>query len=124
MKNHDEEFLQQARERKGFLLPEPFTPKEYFQHGHHIDTLPTHAPLPVNQSPPIIAEGTKTKSSKKPGHGDFETMGLKAPVDFFARLDRWREQHSDGTMIPSRPATIRWIVHNFLLGEEEAKKKG
>lgn len=47
------------------------------------------------------------------------TMGLKAPVELFARLDRWREQQ---IARPSRPASIRWIVWNYLQ-EQEAKPK-
>jgi hypothetical protein len=32
---------------------------------------------------------------------------------------------ADHVMQPSRPAAIRWIVHNFLLKEEaQAKKAG
>lgn len=53
-------------------------------------------------------------------------MTLKAPVEFFERLDRWCEQEQarrSMTMRPSRPAAIRWIVHNFLLKQEQGKRK-
>jgi hypothetical protein len=46
---------------------------------------------------------------------------LKAPVELFERLDRWclEVKERDGTvMAPSRPAAIRWIVHQFLLKQE------
>jgi hypothetical protein len=53
-------------------------------------------------------------------------LALKAPVEFFERLDRWREQYKrehDITMAPTRPAAIRWIVHNFLLKQEQQKPR-
>jgi hypothetical protein len=52
-------------------------------------------------------------------------MQLKAPVELFERLDRWREQYKsehETVMAPSRQAAIRWIVHNFLLKQEEKVK--
>jgi hypothetical protein len=49
-------------------------------------------------------------------------LGLKAPVELFERLDRWREQQ---VARPSRPASIRWIVHQFLLKQEQgAARRG
>ena len=45
-------------------------------------------------------------------------MALKAPVEFFERLDRWRLRQPM-TMKPSRPASIRWIVNQFLLKQEQ-----
>ena len=53
-------------------------------------------------------------------------LHLKAPVELFERLDRWCEQEQarqQMTMRPSRPAAIRWIVHNFLLKQEQGKRK-
>jgi hypothetical protein len=55
-----------------------------------------------------------------------EMLYLKAPVDFWDRLDRWREdyaQREDMTVTPSRPKSIRWIVHQFLLRQEQARKR-
>ena len=49
-------------------------------------------------------------------------LALKAPVEFFERLDRWRLAEP-GTMKPSRPASIRWIVHQFLLKQEQKTKR-
>jgi hypothetical protein len=55
---------------------------------------------------------------------DLPTMWLqvKAPVELFERLDRWRERYKSehaSVMAPSRQAAIRWIVHNFLLKQEQ-----
>jgi hypothetical protein len=53
-------------------------------------------------------------------------MGLKAPVEFFERIDRWCEQERERqgmTMRPSRPAAIRFIVHNFLLKQEQKAER-
>jgi hypothetical protein len=47
-------------------------------------------------------------------------LGLKAPVELFERLDRWREQQ---VARPSRPASIRWIVHQFLLKQEQQRAR-
>jgi hypothetical protein len=63
---------------------------------------------------------TPQQSTSKP----VETMWLhlKAPVEFFERIDRWCQQvkERDGTvMAPNRSAAIRWIVHNFLLKQEQ-----
>ena len=44
-------------------------------------------------------------------------LGLRAPVDWFEKLDQWREQQ-DFTPKPSRPASIRWIVWQFLQTQE------
>jgi hypothetical protein len=47
---------------------------------------------------------------------------LKAPVELFERLDRWRERYKaehGSVMAPDRQAAIRWIVHNFLLKQEQ-----
>jgi hypothetical protein len=49
-------------------------------------------------------------------------MSLKAPVEFFERLDRWCQQQKVAqgmTMKPSRAAAIRYIVYNFLLKQEQ-----
>jgi hypothetical protein len=64
--------------------------------------------------------------NQKTQAGEVPTMvlALKAPVEFFERLDRWCAQQKVArgmTMQPSRPAAIRWIVHNFLL-KQEAKR--
>ena len=64
----------------------------------------------------------------KPQADDAEptmTLGLKAPVELFERLDRWCEHQKEkrGMMMrPSRPAAIRYIVHNFLLKQEQAAR--
>jgi hypothetical protein len=68
----------------------------------------------------------EAKSGQPAGNEDkVETawMGLKAPVEFFERLDRWREAQPHFVK-PSRPAAIRWIVWQFLEGEaaKEAAK--
>jgi hypothetical protein len=65
---------------------------------------------------------------KQPKSADEPTMylSLKAPVSFFERLDRWCEQQKKAqgmTIRPSRPAAIRYILHNFLLKEEERAKR-
>ena len=59
---------------------------------------------------------------------DEPTMSLlvKAPVTFFERIDRWCEQQKEAqgmTIRPSRPAAIRYIVHHFLLKQEQSKPK-
>jgi len=46
-------------------------------------------------------------------------LALKAPVELFEELDRWREQQIGK---PSRPASIRWIVHQFLLQQKEERR--
>jgi hypothetical protein len=66
---------------------------------------------------------TKSEAQAKP-NADVPTMwlNLKAPVEFFERLDRWCERQKelhDMTMRPSRPAAIRYIVHQFLLKQEQ-----
>jgi hypothetical protein len=65
---------------------------------------------------------------KRSKSADEPTMSLlvKAPVTFFERIDRWCEQQKEAqgmTIRPSRPAAIRWIVHNFLLKQEQTKSK-
>jgi hypothetical protein len=53
-------------------------------------------------------------------------LGLKAPVELFERLDRWcaEQQQAQGmTIRPSGPAAIRYIVHNFLLRQEQLRKR-
>ena len=67
---------------------------------------------------------------KQSKSADEPTMSLlvKAPVEFFERIDRWCEQQKEAqgmTIKPSRPAAIRYIVHNFLLKQEQktARKK-
>ena len=45
-------------------------------------------------------------------------LGLRAPVDWFEKLDQWREQQ-DFTPKPSRPASIRWIVYQYLTKQEQ-----
>ena len=53
-------------------------------------------------------------------------LHLKAPVELFERLDRWCEQEQARqrmTIRPARPAAIRWIVHNFLLKQEQKAKR-
>jgi hypothetical protein len=42
------------------------------------------------------------------------------------RIDRWCEQQKElqgMTIRPSRPAAIRWIVHQFLLKQERSKPR-
>jgi hypothetical protein len=56
-------------------------------------------------------------------------LGLKAPVEWFERIDRWcaEQQQAQGmTIRPSRPAAIRYIVHQFLLKQEQlaTRRKG
>jgi len=46
-------------------------------------------------------------------------LGLKAPVEWFEKLDAWRELQ-DFTPKPSRPAAIRYIVWRFL--DKEAQR--
>jgi hypothetical protein len=69
-----------------------------------------------------------TKQQADPGDDAVPTMlmTLKAPVELFERLDRWCEQQQRQrgmTMKPSRPAAIRYIVHNFLLKQEQRRKR-
>jgi hypothetical protein len=55
-----------------------------------------------------------------------EALMLRAPVEFWQRLDRWCEQtakREEMTVAPSRPASIRWIVHQFLLKQEQQAKR-
>ena len=47
-----------------------------------------------------------------------ETLGLKAPVEWFEQLDAWREKQ-DFVPKPSRPAAIRWIVWTFLQKQQQ-----
>jgi hypothetical protein len=47
-------------------------------------------------------------------------MHFKAPVEWFEKLDHWREQQ-DFTPKPSRPASIRWIVWQYLSGQKQKK---
>jgi hypothetical protein len=66
-----------------------------------------------------------SRLSKENESAEVPTMyfNLKAPVELFERLDRWREQYKiehASVMAPSRQAAIRWIVHNFL-SKQEAK---
>jgi hypothetical protein len=52
-------------------------------------------------------------------------MGLRAPVEFFEQLDKWREHYKsehEMVMAPSRPATIRWIVWTFLQKQQPAPR--
>jgi hypothetical protein len=51
-----------------------------------------------------------------------ELLALRAPVEFWQRLDKWCEQQ-DVFLKPSRPAAIRWIVHQFLLAQEKQRPK-
>jgi hypothetical protein len=53
-------------------------------------------------------------------------LHLKAPVEFFERIDRWCERQKelhDMTIRPSRPAAIRYIVHNYLLKQEHGRTR-
>ena len=56
-------------------------------------------------------------------------IGLKAPVEFFERLDRWRQmvKQREQMMVrlPDRQAAIRFIVHHYLEAEraKEARRK-
>ena len=53
-------------------------------------------------------------------------LRLKGPVELFERLDRWRERYQaehETVMAPNRQAAIRWIVHNFLLKQEQKAKR-
>jgi hypothetical protein len=56
------------------------------------------------------------------------TVPLRAPVEFFDRIDRWCQyvKERDQTVLtPHRTAAIRWIVDQFLRKEEAlmARKK-
>jgi len=62
----------------------------------------------------------KQQAETKPDPPEMVLLGLKAPVDFFERLDHWREQQ---IAKPSRPASIRWIVHQFLLKQEQRAER-
>jgi hypothetical protein len=47
-------------------------------------------------------------------------IGLKAPVEFFEQLDRWRQmvkQREHMVRLPDRQAAIRFIVHHYLEAE-------
>ena len=49
------------------------------------------------------------------------TIVLKAPIAaWFNELDEWRELQIGK---PSRPASIRWIVHQFLLKHEQRAER-
>ena len=49
------------------------------------------------------------------------TIVLKAPIAaWFNELDEWRELQIGK---PSRPASIRWIVHQFLMAEKAKREK-
>ena len=50
------------------------------------------------------------------------TLQLKAPIELFERLDHWRLQQP-GAMKPSRSASIRRIVNQFLLKQEQKAAK-
>jgi hypothetical protein len=72
--------------------------------------------MPENQA-------RRTKAATEPVE-EFEWLKLKAPGDFWQRLDRWREHYKlkeKTVMAPTRPAAIRWIVHQFLLKQEQAQ---
>jgi hypothetical protein len=52
-----------------------------------------------------------------------KTVPLRAPVEFFDRIDAWCRyvQERDQTVLtPHRTAAIRWIVDQFLKKEEAA----
>jgi hypothetical protein len=53
---------------------------------------------------------------------DFEAVRINAPADFWQRLDQWRERQPNFVK-PSRPATIRWIVDQFLVREQQRQGK-
>lgn len=53
---------------------------------------------------------------------EFDWLRLKAPDDFWRRLDHWCQQQG-GVVKPSRPAAIRWIVHQFLLKQEQRAER-
>jgi hypothetical protein len=62
----------------------------------------------------------KQEVTAKPEPPETILLALKAPIDFFERLDRWCEQIAERermTMKPSRPMAIRWIVYQFLEGK-------
>jgi hypothetical protein len=50
-----------------------------------------------------------------------EWLKLKAPDAFWQKLDAWRERQ-DFIPKPSRPASVRWIVHQFLLKQEQTAR--
>jgi hypothetical protein len=68
--------------------------------------------------------GRKRETERKNFGERVETawLGLKAPVDWFDKLDAWREQQ-DFTPKPSRPASIRWIVWQYLTKQEQRGAK-
>jgi hypothetical protein len=61
---------------------------------------------------------TKSAAQSEPT----ELLALRAPVDFWQHLDSWRERQIGN---PSRPASIRWIVWQYLQKAEtrSAKRK-
>lgn len=70
---------------------------------------------------------TKQQPTDHPSDEKIATtlLALKAPVEFFERIDRWCQwvKERDGmTVTPSRPRAIRYIVDQFLV-KEEAKMK-
>jgi hypothetical protein len=70
----------------------------------------------------------KPQAVSKPKAEEVPTMlmSLKAPVEFFERLDRWCEQQKQAqgmTIKPSRPTAIRYIVYNFLLQQEQQQQR-
>jgi hypothetical protein len=69
-----------------------------------------------------IVEPIKPAISRREEEVPTMLLHLKAPVELFERLDRWRLQQS-GTVKPSRPASIRWIVHQFLLKQEQRAER-
>jgi hypothetical protein len=80
--------------------------------------------------PPFATSSAKVESPKmeatKPDDVPTTWLHLKAPVEFFERIDAWIVQEQARrkmTLRPSRPAAIRWIVHQFLLKQEQQKQK-
>jgi hypothetical protein len=73
-----------------------------------------------------------SSTQKEPGRKNSDPtvatmwLHLKAPVEFFERIDRWcAQQQAAQRMIirPTRPAAIRYIVHNFLERQERKKPR-
>jgi hypothetical protein len=65
---------------------------------------------------------TKSAAQSEPT----ELLALRAPVEFWQHLDQWRSQQ---IAQPSRPASIRWIVWQYLQKAEaraakQPKRKG
>jgi hypothetical protein len=53
-------------------------------------------------------------------------LHVKVPVDFVERIDRWRANYKAAqgvVMMPSRPAVVRFMVHERLTKDEQRAAK-